>query len=179
MGYRIQDKLKIHPTVYIAPTARIYGEVTIGAYSSVWDGAVIRGDLAPIEIGENTSIQEGVVVHVDTDVPTKIGNNVTVGHGAIIHGATIGDNCIIAIQSVVLNRAVIGENSIVGAGAIVMEGKEIPPNSVVFGVPGKVVKSVTDEMKKSIAENARVYVELAQAYRERMSGKRKIEEASS
>jgi len=164
MKYHIQDELDIHPTVYIAPTARIYGKVKIGAHSSVWDGAVIRGDLAPVEIGENTSIQESVIVHVDTDVPTRIGNNVTVGHGAVIHGATIGDHCIIAIQSAVLNHAVVGENSIIGAGAIVMEGKQIPPNSVVYGIPGKVVKQVTDDMKKAIVENARVYVELARAY---------------
>ena len=164
MAFKIKDEIDIPPSVYVAPTARIYGKVKIGAHSSVWDGAVIRGDLAPIEIGENCSIQENAVVHVDTDVPTKIGNNVTVGHGAIIHGAVIGDNCIIAIHSAVLNNAVIGKESIIGAGAIVMEGAQIPPRSVVFGIPGKVVKEVNEEMRKNIRHNAQVYVELATAY---------------
>lgn len=168
MAFDIKDEIDIHPSVYIAPTVKIYGKVRIGAHSSVWDGAVIRGDLAPVEIGENCSIQENAVVHVDTNVPTKIGNNVTVGHGAVIHGATIGDNCIIAIHSVVLNNAVIGEESIIGAGAIVMEGKKIPPRSIVFGIPGKVVKEVSETMRKEIRENARVYMELAKAYRKKV-----------
>ncbi len=167
MDFSLKDEINIHPTVYIAPTALIYGKVKIGANSSIWDGVVIRGDMAPIEIGEGTSIQENSVVHVDTDVPTKIGSHVTVGHGAILHGATVGNNCIIAIQSVLLNNTVIGDNCIVGAGSIVLENSVIPPNSVVFGVPGKVAKTVTDDMRKGIRKNADVYVELGQAYRKR------------
>lgn len=168
MPVEIQDAIEIHPTVYIAPTARIYGKVKIGANSSIWDGAVLRGDLAAIEIGENTSIQENVVVHVDTDVPTKIGSNVTVGHGAVIHGASIGDYCVIAIHSTILNHAQVGDYSIVGAGAVVMERKIIPPKSVVFGIPGKVFRKVTEDMQKQIEENAKVYVKLANAYLRQM-----------
>lgn len=167
MFSEIKDEIDIHPTVYVASTARIYGKVKIGAHSSIWDGVVIRGDMAPIEIGENTSIQENTVVHVDTDVPTRIGNNVTVGHGSVIHGATIGDNCIIAIKSVVLNHAVVGDYSIIGAGAIVMERKEIPSHSIAFGIPAKVVKVVTEEIEKDIQLNAQVYVELGKAYLKR------------
>jgi carbonic anhydrase/acetyltransferase-like protein (isoleucine patch superfamily) len=104
----LEDYFDIHPSTYVAPSARIYGKVTIGAFSSIWDGVVIRGDMAPIEIGANTSIQENAVVHVDFDIPTQIGNNVTVGHGAIIHGAKVGDFCVIAINSVLLNNSVVG-----------------------------------------------------------------------
>ena len=171
MGFYLKDEIEIHPTAYIAPSARIYGKVKIGAYSSIWDGVVIRGDMAEIEIGENTSIQENAVIHVDTDTPTKIGNYVTVGHGAIVHGATVGNNCIIAIGSVLLNKVVIGENSIVGAGAVVLERNVIPPGSVVFGMPGKVAKNVTEETIKDIRKNAEIYVELGQAYRKRLQSK--------
>jgi len=126
--------------------------------------------MAAIDIGEFTSIQENAVIHVDLDMPTRIGNYVTVGHGAIVHGATVGDNCIVAIRSVLLNEVSIGENSIVGAGAIVMEGVVIPPSSVVFGAPAKVAKTVTSEMKKAIRMNADVYVDLGQSYRKRETG---------
>jgi carbonic anhydrase/acetyltransferase-like protein (isoleucine patch superfamily) len=125
--------------------------------------------MAAIDIGEFSSIQENVVIHVDLDVPTKIGSYVTVGHGAIVHGASVADNCIVAIRSVLLNHVSIGENSIVGAGAIVMERVVVPPNSVVFGAPAKVSKEVTAEMKKAIRQNADVYVDLAQSYRKRGS----------
>jgi carbonic anhydrase/acetyltransferase-like protein (isoleucine patch superfamily) len=167
MAQLLRDDIFIHPTAYIAPSVKIYGKVFIGAYTSIWDGVVIRGDMAPIEIGESTSIQENSVIHVDTDVPVHIGNYVTVGHGAVVHGAKVRDNCIIAIRTVLLNLAEIGEYSIVGAGSVVMERVIIPPNSVVFGIPGKVAKSVTDEMKKAIRENAEVYVKLGQAYLKR------------
>ncbi|MEJ2051711.1 MAG: gamma carbonic anhydrase family protein [Calditrichota bacterium] len=165
MAFFIKDNIEIHPMAYIAPSVRIYGQVKIGAYASIWDGVVIRGDMSPIEIGEGTSIQENAVIHVDTDIPTKIGSYVTVGHSAVIHGATVGEHCIIAIKSAVLNNAVIGDYSVVGAGAIVMEGHVIPPKSVVFGIPGKVVKTITEEMKKDIEKNANVYVELGKAYK--------------
>ncbi|MBN2366034.1 MAG: gamma carbonic anhydrase family protein [Calditrichaeota bacterium] len=164
MDFHLKDDIDIHPTAYIAPSARIYGKVKIGAYSSVWDGVIIRGDMAPIRIGDETSIQENSVIHVDTDVPTTIGSHVTVGHAAVVHGATVGDNCIIAIRSVLLNNSVIGNDSIIGAGAIVMEGTSIPAGSVVFGIPAKVAKPVSEEMKKGIRENADIYVKLGQAY---------------
>ncbi len=159
-----EDQFDIHPSVYIAPTARIYGKVKIGANSSVWDGVTIRGDLEPIEIGEGCSIQENVVIHVDVDYPVKIGNYVTVGHDAVVHGAVIEDYCIIAIKSAVLSGAHVGTNCIVGAGAIVMENKEIPPNSVVFGIPAKVAREITPELKEKIIQNARSYIDLSRFY---------------
>ena len=168
MAVRFKDEIMIHPSVYLAPTVKIYGNVKIGACSSIWDGVVIRGDMAAIEIGENTNIQENVVIHVDTDIPTKIGNNVTVGHSAVIHGATIGDNCIIAIKSAILNEAQIGNDSVIGAGSIVMERTVVPSGSVVFGIPGKAVKTTTSEMKDGIHKNAKIYVELGQDYKKRL-----------
>jgi carbonic anhydrase/acetyltransferase-like protein (isoleucine patch superfamily) len=171
MGFYLTDEIEIHPSAYIAPSARIYGKVKIGAHSSIWDGVVIRGDMAPIEIGHSSSIQENAVIHVDTDTPTIIGNFVTVGHGAIIHGATVGDNCIIAIGSILLNQVKIGENSVVGAGAVVLERNVVPPRSVVFGMPGKVAKTVSEEAIKDIRKNAEVYVQLGQAYRKRSQNK--------
>ena len=172
MKYLLRDEIKIHPSAYIAPSVRIYGKVKIGAHSSIWDGVVLRGDMAHIEIGENTSIQENSVVHVDTDTPSIIGNNVTVGHAAVIHGATIGNYCIIAIQSTVLNNAKIGDYSIIGAGAIVMERNVIPPNSIVFGIPAKVVKEVNEDMRKDIRLNSEIYVDLGEAYLKKMSNKK-------
>jgi len=171
MGFYLTDEIEIHPTAYIAPSVRIYGKVKIGAYSSIWDGVVIRGDMAAIEIGESSSIQENAVIHVDTDTPTKIGNFVTIGHGAIVHGATVGDNCMIAIGSILLNKVTVGDNSIIGAGAVVLERNVIPPKSVVFGMPGKVAKTVTEEAIKDIRKNAEVYVQLGQTYRKRFQNK--------
>ena len=165
MTNSIEQRIEIHPTVYIASLARIYGKVKIGADSSVWDGAVIRGDLEPITIGHSTSIQENAVVHVDYNFPVSIGDFVTVGHGAIIHGARIGNNCIIGIHAVVLNGATIGNNCIIGAGAVVTEGKHIPDNSLVLGVPGQIVRTLGQDAIERIRQNALVYVELARQYR--------------
>lgn len=162
--YYIENEFDIHPSVYIAPSARIYGKVKIGANCSIWDGVTIRGDLAPVEIGEGTSIQENAVVHVDDDLPTVIGNFVTVGHLAIVHGATVEDYCIIAIKSAVLSGAYIGSNCIVGAGAVVLENKIIPPNSLVFGVPGKVMKPLTPGQMEKIRRNAQSYIDLSRHY---------------
>ncbi|NOX35956.1 MAG: gamma carbonic anhydrase family protein [Calditrichaeota bacterium] len=157
----------IDSSVYLASLARIYGAVTIGARSSVWDGAVIRADMEPIVIGAETSVQENAVIHVDKGFPVHIGNGVTIGHGAIVHGATIGDNCIIGIKATVLNGARIGNNCIIGAGAVVTEGKVIPDNSLVLGIPGKVVRELDEAAVEKIRENARIYVELSRHYLEK------------
>jgi len=164
MGQYWDDQFDIHPTAYIAPTARLYGKVKIGANSSVWDGVTIRGDLEPIEIGEGTSIQENAVIHVDVGYPVKIGNYVTVGHDAVVHGAIVEDNCIIAIKSAVLSGARVGRNCIIGAGAIVMENKEIPANSVAFGIPAKVARQITPELEEKIIQNAQSYIDLSRFY---------------
>ena len=150
--------------VFIAPTATVIGNVTIAPGSSVWFGAVIRSDIALIQIGRNTSVQDNAVIHVREGIDTRVGDQVTMGHGAIVHGAQIENTVLIGIGAIILDRARVGEGSIVGAGAVVTEGTQIPRRSLVLGVPGKVVKEVTAEQIQWIEANAKSYTELAQRY---------------
>jgi len=155
----------IHETVFLARTATVIGNVTIDAYASVWFGAVLRGDMGTITIGENSNIQDNAVVHVDFGYDTVIGRNVSVGHSAIVHGAHVSDNCIIGMHATVLNGARIGENCIIAAGAMILEGQEIPPGSVVMGMPGKVRKSADDKTFAHIRRNWEIYRDFAHSYR--------------
>jgi carbonic anhydrase/acetyltransferase-like protein (isoleucine patch superfamily) len=134
----------IHPTAFIHPAAFVCGDVTLGPRASVWPGAVIRADSAPITIGEASNVQDGVVIHVDPGLPCTIGARVAIGHRAIVHGATVEDDCLIAMGAIVLNRVVVGRGSLVGAGAVCSEGMVIPPNSLVLGVPGRIEHSACD-----------------------------------
>lgn len=154
----------IHPSAFVAATADVIGGVRIGARSSIWYQVVLRCDDEPIVIGEGSNLQDGVIVHTDPGSPTHIGSYVTVGHRAIVHGATIEDNVMIAIGAIVLSGARIGANSIVGAGAVVTEGREIPPDSLVVGVPGRVLRKVSDEQRARIRGTAEVYIERARRY---------------
>lgn len=153
-------KPEIHEDAFVADTACVIGDVNIGKGSSIWYGAVVRGDIENITIGEFTNIQDNSVVHTETDIPTKIGDYVVVGHNAIVHGCTIGNNCLIGMGAIILNNAEIGDNCIIGAGAVVPEGKVIPANSLVLGIPGKVVRQVTEEEIESNRKNALRYNEL-------------------
>src|SRR4051794_21747111 len=155
----------IHPTAYLHPAAFVCGDVTLGSHVSVWPTAVIRGDSARIEIGDDSNIQDGTVVHVDDGVPAKIGKRVAVGHRAIIHGATVADDCLIAMGAILLNRTTVGSGSIVGAGALCTEGFVVPPNSLVVGVPGRVVRQTTMEERKRIAHTVDAYLALQTAHR--------------
>jgi carbonic anhydrase/acetyltransferase-like protein (isoleucine patch superfamily) len=155
----------IHPTVFIAPTAAVMGDVTIGAESSVWYGAVLRGDMAAIVIGSQTNLQDGVMVHVDEDVPCRVGSRVGVGHRVILHGCTVEDDCLIGMGSVLLNRVHIGTGSVVAAGAVLPEGMQVPPGSLVMGVPGRTVRPVDDRLTRMIAETWSHYVGQARAHR--------------
>jgi carbonic anhydrase/acetyltransferase-like protein (isoleucine patch superfamily) len=155
-----EHKPKIHPTVFIADSADVIGDIIIGENSSIWYGAVVRGDIENIEIGKYTNIQDNAVVHTETNIPTKIGDYCVIGHNAIIHGCTVGNNTLIGMGAIVLNRAVVGNNCIIGAGTVVTEGKVIPDNSMVIGIPGKVVRTVTEEEIISIRNNAIRYSEL-------------------
>lgn len=156
--------IKIHPTVFIAETATVIGDVTIRQDASVWFGAVIRGDADRIVIGEGTNVQDGAVIHCDEGLPALIGKRVVIGHRAVIHGATIADHVLIGIGAIVLNGAKVGEYSIVAAGALVPEGAEIPPHSLVMGVPGKVVRQVSADEIKRIESGAEHYVARAKNY---------------
>jgi carbonic anhydrase/acetyltransferase-like protein (isoleucine patch superfamily) len=156
--------IKIHPTVFIAENAQIIGDVTIHKDSSVWFNATIRGDAAPITIGEGTNVQDNAVIHVDEGQPTTIGKRVTIGHSAVVHAATVEDDVLIGIGAIVLSGAKIGRHSIIAAGALVPEGVEIPPRSLVMGVPGKIVRHVKDEERARIEEGAQHYIERAKNY---------------
>ncbi len=156
---------KIHDSVFTANSCTILGQVVIGKNSSVWFGAVLRGDMGEISIGENCNIQDNAVIHVDFGFPTIIEDNVSVGHTAIIHGAKIGKNCIIGMHATILNGATIGENCIVGAGAIVMQNQVVPPNSVVMGVPAKVKKPADQSVLDAIRRNWEIYCDHAKEYR--------------
>ena len=158
-------KLTVDPTAWVAPGASLVGEVTIGARASVWFQATVRGDLAPVTIGEESNVQDGCVLHVERDGPVILGRRVTMGHGAIVHGAVVEDEVLVAMKAVVLSGCHIGRHSIVGAGAVVPEGTNVPPGSLVLGVPGRVVRPLKDDEIERIVRNAASYVELAAAYR--------------
>jgi len=149
---------------WIAPNAVVIGDVTLGNNASVWWNAVVRGDFAPISIGENSNIQEGSVLHVDFGHPLAIGRNVTVGHMAMLHGCEIGEGSLIGIGSIILNGAKIGKDCLIGAHSLIPEGKEIPDGSLVMGSPGKVVKQLTPEQIARIRKGPPEYVEAWQRY---------------
>jgi carbonic anhydrase/acetyltransferase-like protein (isoleucine patch superfamily) len=155
----------IHHTAFIASTAAVMGDVTLGAESSVWYGAVLRGDMAPIVIGAQTNIQDGGVVHVDEGVPCIVGNRVGVGHRVILHGCTVADDCLIAMGSILLNGVSVGSGSVVAAGAVVPEGMQVPPGSLVMGVPARIVRSVDAALANRAAATWKHYLEEARAHR--------------
>lgn len=143
----------------------VLGDVTLGAKASVWYGCVLRGDMAPIVVGECSNVQDGTIVHVDEGKPARIGARVGIGHRAIIHGCTIEDDCLIGMGSVLLNDVVVGTGSVIAAGAVVREGMVIPPGSLVMGVPGKVVRPVDAALAARIRGTWEHYV--AEAVRHR------------
>ena len=153
-------------SVIICPGAQVLGDVDLGEDVSVWHGAVIRGDIAPISIGKNSNVQDNCVIHCSDDFPVTIKDNVSIGHGAVIHGCTLDDNVLIGMNATVLNGAHINKNCIVGAGAVVSEGKEFPEGSLILGVPAKVVKELTPEQIDHIQENADKYCEISKKYKE-------------
>ena len=156
---------KIDKTAFIAETVDVIGKVTIGKNSNIWYNSVLRADSNTITIGENTSIQDGSVVHVAEEFPTIIGNNVTVGHKALIHGCTIGDNTLIGMGSIVLDGAEIGEYTLIGAGSLVAPGKKIPSGVLAMGSPAKVIRELTDSEKESIRKSALDYIESAKKHK--------------
>ena len=157
--------MSIHASAFIHPLAFVCGDVTLGARVSVWPTAVVRGDTAPIAIGADSNVQDGTVVHVDHGVPCTIGERVAIGHRAIVHGATVEDDCLIAMGAVLLNRVHVGRGSIVGAGAVCTEGMRVPPNSLVLGVPARVVRETTDEERARIRRTVESYLSLQDRHR--------------
>ena len=158
MFYNLKDKKpkKIGDN-WVAPNATIIGDVILEKNTSIWFNAVLRGDIENIYIGEGSNIQDGSILHTDPGCPLKVGKNVTVGHLVMLHGCTIGDNSLVGIGAVILNNAKIGENCIIGAKALITENKVIPDNSLVVGSPGKIIREVTEEEKKTVLENTKHY----------------------
>lgn len=150
--------------VFIADTAKLIGNIELGDEVSIWFGAVLRGDGDSIRIGNRSNVQDNAVIHVDPGFPVNIGNDCIIGHAAVVHGATLSDNVLVGIHATVLNGAQIGEFSIIAAGALVPEAAVIPPYSLVAGVPGKVIKTITEEQKNKIVRNAESYVKLSKTY---------------
>ena len=152
----------LSPKALMAKNATAIGDVTVEEDVSLWYGAVLRADQAPITVGQGSNIQDNAVVHVSPGFPAAIGKNVTVGHGAIVHGATVEDECIIGMGAILLNGCVIGKGSLVAAGALVTQGKVIPPGSLVMGSPAKVVRELTVQELAGGMASAKTYQSLAQ-----------------
>ena len=151
--------------VYVSENAIVIGDVTLGDEVNIWFGAVLRGDMHYIKIGNRTNIQDNSVVHVTTKVsPTNIGSGVTVGHGAIIHGCTIEDDCLIGMGAILMDDAVIGAGSLIGAGALIPPNMKIPKNSLVVGSPGKVIRQIKEVEREMILERPQEYIDLASIY---------------
>ncbi len=156
---------KLGKGVFVAENATVIGDVEIGDDSSVWFGAVLRGDVNYIKVGKCTSIQDGSVVHVTRKThPTVIGSYVTVGHGVKLHGCTVKDYCLIGIGAVILDGAVIGEGSIVAAGSLVPPGKVFPPRSLIMGFPAAVRRELSEEEVENLKEHALRYVKYKEEY---------------
>lgn len=152
-------------SAFIAPNATVVGDVTIGRKSSVWFGAVVRGDSNSMRIGARTNIQDLCCLHVDGKNPLKIGDDVTVGHRATLHGCTIGNRVLVGMGATIMNGAVIGDDSIVGAGALVTEGTTFPPRSLIIGFPAKLKREITEDEIRMISKSAEHYLETAAIYK--------------
>lgn len=153
-------------SAWVAPGAYVVGDVRLGEESSVWYGAVLRGDTEPIRVGARTNVQDGCILHADPGYPAVVGDDCVVGHNAIVHGCEIEDGCLVGMGATILNGAKIGEGSIVAAGALVPENKEFPPRSLIVGVPAKRVRDVSEEQTSDIARGVRTYVERAASHRQ-------------
>jgi carbonic anhydrase/acetyltransferase-like protein (isoleucine patch superfamily) len=157
---------RVDPSAYVAPSADVIGDVTIGAQTSVWFGAVVRGDVNPIRIGARTSIQDNTVMHATGGwTETEIGDDCTVGHNVILHGCTVGDRVLVGMGSIVLDAVEIGSDTILGAGSLVTMRTKIPSGVLAFGRPAKVIRELTDEERQQIRDSAGHYLGLLRDYR--------------
>ncbi|HEU0208092.1 MAG TPA: gamma carbonic anhydrase family protein [Candidatus Udaeobacter sp.] len=166
----IVARLKKHPTIHssawVVPGATVIGDVILEEESSVWYGAVLRGDINRIVIGPRSNVQDNAVVHVETDYQTTVGELVTVGHTAVVHACTIADEVLVGMGAIILDDVEVGARSIIGANALVTMGTKIPPGSLVLGSPAKIRRQLALDEQKDIARWAWSYVETAKQYRE-------------
>lgn len=165
MLYEYGDRrAEIAAHCFIAPSADVIGSVRLGRESSVWFGAVLRGDNDWIEIGDGSNVQDGTIIHVDPGVPVVVGRNVTIGHGVLLHGCHVGDGCLIGNRAIVLDGATIGEGSLIAAGTLITPDSVIPPGSVVMGAPGKVKRQVEPRDLERMRKGCEVYRLKAREY---------------
>lgn len=162
LDQRVPD---LHHTAWVAESASVVGHVIMEEESSVWFGAVLRGDNEPIKIGARSNVQDNAVLHSDPGQPMTVGEDVIIGHLAMLHGCTIGNGSLVGIGATILNGAKIGKNCIIGAHALVTEGKVIPDNSLVVGSPGRVIKTLDEQAAKMLKLNADVYVSNAKRFK--------------
>ena len=166
MIYTLGERKPQSRALFIAPDAAVIGAVELGEDSSVWFGAVLRGDNEPIRIGARSNIQDGSVVHTDPSFPTTVGEDVTVGHRVVLHGCTVEDGCTVGMGAILLNGSRVGAQSLVAAGALLPEGREYPPGSLIMGVPGRQVRLLSDQERAEVAQGAEIYVRNARRFRE-------------
>ena len=159
---------QVHPTAFVAPTAVLIGDVTVGEQASVWFGTVLRADMDRIEIGARSNVQDNSTIHTDLGEPTIIGEDVTIGHNALVHSSVVERNVLIGQASVLVGGCVIGTGTIVAAGAVVPQGMRVPPRSLVVGVPAKVVRQARPDDDRWTVRAAEHYVELGAWYREHL-----------
>ncbi|CAL2055239.1 MULTISPECIES: gamma carbonic anhydrase family protein [Streptomyces] len=157
---------RVDAEAFVAPTASVIGDVTLGAGASVWYGAVVRGDVETITVGARANVQDNVTLHADPGFPVTIGERVSIGHNAVVHGATVEDDCLIGMGATVLNGAVIGAGSLVAAQALVPQGMVVPAGSLVAGVPAKVRRELSAEEQEGVTLNGTLYADLAQAHKD-------------
>ena len=162
----IAPELPADNAYWVAPDANVIGQVRLGRDASVWFGSTLRGDNDWIDIGEETNIQDGTVIHVDPGQPVEIGRGVTVGHKVILHSCQIGDGTLVGMGSIVLNRARIGKNCLIGAGTLITEGKEFPDGSMILGTPGRVARPLRDDEIARLQISASVYVQNYRRFRD-------------
>ncbi|OOM74281.1 2,3,4,5-tetrahydropyridine-2,6-dicarboxylate N-acetyltransferase [Clostridium puniceum] len=162
----MDKKPTVQEDVYISGTSVIIGDVTLKRNTNVWFGAVLRGDVASIIIGENTNVQENAIIHVDENEHVEVGEGCTIGHGAIIHGCKIGNNTLIGMGAIILNGAQIGNNTIVGAGSLVTQNKKFEDGVLILGNPAKVVRNLTEEEIKNNKKSCLGYIELSKKIKE-------------
>ncbi len=155
---------EIAEDAFIAPTAVLVGNVSVGSQSSIWFHTVLRGDIAPITIGDRTSVQDNTVVHVNTDAPTRVGNDVTIGHSALVHGTTVHDGALIGMGSLLLSYSTIGRGAVIAAGALIPERTHVPDGAIMVGMPAKQRDALSDEQSDRLAGIPGRYVRVSRQY---------------
>jgi len=155
---------QIDPTAWVAPTATVLGRVRLKARSSIWYGCILRGDQEWIEVGEESNVQDGSILHVDEGYPCILGDRVTLGHRAIVHGSVVQNGALIGISATVLSRCVIGEGALIAAGAVVLEGTHVEPHTLYAGCPARKIKNLTEAQQARLAATYRHYVNNSAGY---------------